>query len=141
MTNQHQQTAVPFFDEATVQRVLHLEALLPAMERALIDFSAGRALQPVRSVISVPQHSGFMGVMPAVYGEIMGSKLVNLYPNNATRGLPTHLAVIVLFRAETGEPLAVMDGRLITEMRTAAVSAVATRLLSSPDARAFSKLL
>ncbi len=134
MTNQHLQTAVPFFDEAAVQRVLHLEALLPAMEDALIDFSAGRVVQPVRSVISVPQHSGFMGVMPGVYGDIMGSKLVNLYPNNAARGLPTHLAVIVLFRSKTGEPLAVMDGRLITELRTAAVSAVATRLLSSLNA-------
>ncbi len=130
----HPQSAVPFFDEAEVQRVLPLEALIPAMERALIDFSAGRVLHPVRSVISVPQHGGFMGLMPAVYGELMGTKLVNLYPNNATRGQPTHLAIIVLFRAETGEPLAVLDGRLITELRTAAVSAVATRLLSPPHA-------
>jgi ornithine cyclodeaminase/alanine dehydrogenase-like protein (mu-crystallin family) len=128
------QTAVPFFDEATVQRVLQLEALLPAMEGALIDFSAGRVLHPVRSVISIPQHGGFMGLMPAVYGDIMGTKLVNLYPNNTTLGLPTHLAIIVLFRSETGEPLAVMDGRLITELRTAAVSAVATRLLSPTNA-------
>ena len=135
MMNQlsHSQT-VPFFDETAVQRVLHLEALIPAMENALIDFSAGRVLQPVRSVISVPQHRGFMGLMPAVYGDIMGTKLVNLYPENATRGLPTHLAIIVVFRSETGEPLAVMDGRLITELRTAAVSAVATRLLSAPNA-------
>jgi thiomorpholine-carboxylate dehydrogenase len=65
----------------------------------------------------------------------MGTKLVNLYPNNAARGLPTHLGVIVLFRADTGEPLAIMDGRLITELRTAAVSAVATRLLSAPESR------
>ena len=129
------QTAVPFFDEAAVQRVLRLEALLPAMERALIDFSAGRVVQPVRSIISIQQHSGFMGLMPAVYGDIMGAKLVNFYPNNGARGLPTHLAIIALFRSDTGEPLAIMDGRLITELRTAAVSAVATRLLSSPDAR------
>ncbi len=128
------QTAVPFFDEGAVRRVLDLEALLPVMERALIDFSSGRVLHPVRSVVSVAQHGGFMGLMPAVYGDIMGAKLVNLYPNNAERGLPTHLAIIVLFRSDTGEPLAVMDGRLITELRTAAVSAVATRLLSSPDA-------
>src|SRR5664280_3811282 len=107
---------------------------IPAMERALIDFSAGRVLHPVRSVISVPQYSAFMGLMPAVYGDIMGTKLVNLYPHNATRWLPTHLAIIVLFRSETGAPLAVMEGRLITELRTAAVSAVATRLLSPPNA-------
>jgi len=127
--------SVRFFDEAAVQRALHLDALLPAMERALIDFSAGRVLQPVRSILSIREHSGFMGLMPAVYGDIMGAKLVNFYPNNGLRGLPTHLAIIALFRSETGEPLAIMDGRLITELRTAAVSAVATRLLSAPDAR------
>ncbi len=131
----HPQPAVPFFDEAAVQRVLRLEALLPAMERALIDFSAGRVLQPVRSIISVREHGGFMGLMPAVYGDIMGAKQVNFYPNNGALGLPTHLAIIALFRSQTGEPLAIMDGRLITELRTAAVSAVATRLLSRPDAR------
>ncbi len=127
--------SVRFLDETAVQRALHLDALLPSMERALIDFSAGRVLQPVRSIISIREHSGFMGLMPAVYGDIMGAKLVNFYPNNGARGLPTHLAIIALFRSETGEPLAIMDGRLITELRTAAVSAVATRLLSAPDAR------
>ena len=76
-----------------------------------------------------------MGIMPAVYGDIMGAKLVNVYPDNAALGLPTHQAIIAIFRSDTGEPLAVMDGRLITELRTAAVSAVATRLLSSPGAR------
>ncbi len=110
------------------------------MERALIDFSAGRVQQPVRSVIPVPQHRGFMGIMPAVYGDVMGSKLVNLYPDNASRGLPTHQAVIALFRADTGEPLAMMDGRLITELRTAAVSAAATKLLSSRNARSLAIL-
>ena len=123
-----------FLDEEAIRPLLKLEALIPAMERALADFSTGRVLQPVRSIVSIPQYHGFMGLMPAVYGDVMGAKLVNLYPDNGARGLPTHLAVIVLFRAETGETLAVMDGRLITELRTAAVSAVATKLLSSPDA-------
>jgi len=68
----HSQSAVPYFEESEVQRVLQLDALLPAMEQALIDFSAGRVLQPVRSIVSVSQHSGFMGLMPAVYGEILG---------------------------------------------------------------------
>ncbi len=123
-----------FLDEAAVRPLLKLEDLVPAMERALADFSTGRVLQPVRSIVSIPQHHGFMALMPAVYGDVMGAKLVNLYPDNGARGLPTHLAVIVLFRAATGETLAVMDGRLITELRTAAVSAVATKLLSRPDA-------
>jgi len=132
--------AVPFLDEAAIRRVLRMEDLIPAMERALIDFSSGRGQQPVRSIISIPQHNGFMGIMPAVYGDIMGAKLVNLYPNNAARGLPTHLAIIAIFRSETGEPLAVMDGRLITELRTAAVSAAATRLLASPNAKSLAIL-
>src|SRR5271165_99863 len=122
--------AVPFLDEAAIRRVLRMEDLIPAMQRALIDFSAGRVVQPVRSIIDVPQHNARMGIMPAVYGDVMGAKLVNVYPSNSARGLPTHLALIVIFRGDTGETLAVLDGRLITELRTAAVSAVATKLLS-----------
>ncbi len=131
----HGDAAVPFLDEAAIRPLLRLEELIPAMERALIDFSAGRVVQPVRTIISVPQHDGLMGLMPAVYGDVMGAKLVNVFPDNVTRGLTSHLAMIVLFRSDTGETLAVMDGRLITELRTAAVSAVATKLLSSPNAR------
>jgi ornithine cyclodeaminase/alanine dehydrogenase-like protein (mu-crystallin family) len=119
-----------FLDENTIRPLLLLEELIPAMERALIDFSAGRVMQPVRSIVPIAEHHGFMGLMPAVYGDVMGTKLVNFYPEVGARGLPTHQAVIVLFRTETGEPLAVMDGRLITELRTAAVSAAATKLLS-----------
>jgi thiomorpholine-carboxylate dehydrogenase len=73
--------------------------------------------------------------MPAAGASVMGAKLVTFYPGNAAQGLPTHLAMILLFRPETGEPLAIMDGRLITEMRTSAVSAVATRVLAAQDAR------
>jgi thiomorpholine-carboxylate dehydrogenase len=129
-----------FLDESRVHDLLSLEALLPAMEEALIDFSRGRVHQPVRGIIPVPEHEGFFGYMPAVWGDIMGAKLVTLYPGNAARGLPTHLAMIQLLSALTGEPLATMDGRLITELRTAAVSAVATRLLARPNARVLAVL-
>lgn len=111
-----------------------MESLIDAMERALVDFSAGRVLQPVRNALPVRDHAGLLLVMPAVYGQVMGAKLVTAYPNNATLDFPSHQALIVLFRSSTGEPLVVMDGRLITEMRTAAVSAVATRLLAKPEA-------
>ncbi|MGA2373008.1 MAG: ornithine cyclodeaminase family protein [Candidatus Korobacteraceae bacterium] len=131
---------VRFLDEGAIRPLLSFAALIPAMQRALIDFSAGRVSQPVRSILSIREHHGFMGVMPAVYRDVMGAKLVTLYPDNGSRGLPTHQAVIALFRAETGEPLAVMDGRLITEMRTAAVSAVATKLLSASDAKSLAIL-
>jgi len=131
---------VRFLDEAAICPLLSFEALIPAMQGALIDFSMGRVQQPVRSILSIPQHHGFMGVMPAVYGDVMGAKLVTLYPENGSLGLPTHQAVIALFRSDTGAPLAMMDGRLITEMRTAAVSAVATELLSARDARSLAIL-
>ena len=125
---------VPFFDERMVRAVLRWEDLLETLERALIDFSAGRVVQPVRTVLQVPGERAFFGLMPAVYGDVLGAKLVTVYPENAARGLPTHMGTIHLFRAATGEPLAGMDGRLITEMRTAAVSAIATRRLASADA-------
>jgi ornithine cyclodeaminase/alanine dehydrogenase-like protein (mu-crystallin family) len=124
-----------FFDEARVSAVLSYDELIPAMRRALMDFSAGRTVQPLRTVIAVTAHAGWFAVMPAVYGDVMGTKMVTFYPGNADRGKHTHQAVIQLFRADTGEPLAIMDGRLITEMRTAAVSAVAVDLLAPPNAK------
>jgi thiomorpholine-carboxylate dehydrogenase len=72
--------------------------------------------------------------MPVIAGDLMGVKTVTFYPGNAELGLHTHMAVIELLRRSTGEPLAVMDGRLITEMRTAAVSAVALDALAPPTA-------
>ncbi|MGE5358851.1 MAG: ornithine cyclodeaminase family protein [Bacteroidales bacterium] len=119
-------------DDASVARLLDMRDLIPAIERALHDLSAGRVVQPVRAVVPVVGHGGFLGSMPAYAGGHLGAKLVTFYPNN--HGLPTHHALVLLFRAETGEPLVVMDGRLITEMRTAAASAVATARLARTDA-------
>ena len=134
-TTQNTSAAVPYFDETAVRSVLRYEELIPAMEQALADFSAGKVVQPVRSVLNVAQHSGFFGVMPVVYGDLMGAKLVTLYPRNAGTALPTHQGIIAVLKATTGEPLAVMDGRLITEMRTAAVTAVAVKHLAPPNSR------
>ena len=89
-------------------------------------------MQPVRLVMPVAAHRGYFGAMPAYTGAL-GAKLVTFYPEN--RGVPTHHALIALFRPETGEPVAVMDGRLITEFRTAAVSAIATDLLARKEAK------
>lgn len=123
-----------YWSEEKVRERLTYEALIPAMERALRDLSLGRIQQPVRSVLRVAEHEGIFAVMPAVDGEVMGAKLVTIYEKNAGK-LPTHQATIVLLSAKTGEPLAAMDGRLITEMRTAAVSAVATKLFAAREAR------
>ncbi len=126
--------------EQEVRQRLSYAELIPAMREALTDLSAGRVQQPVRTVISVSEYNGWLGVMPAVYRGVCGAKLVTFYPGNGARGIPTHMAMILLFRAETGEPIAVVDGRLITEMRTAAVSAVATEALTPPDAHVLAVL-
>ena len=124
-----------FLNEEQVRQHLRMVDLIPAMEKALIDFSAGKVTQPVRSVIKVDPPGGFLGLMPASTPDGLGLKAVTFYPSNAERGIPTHMATIFLVDPETGTPLAIMDGRLITEMRTAAVSATATKLLTPPDAK------
>jgi ornithine cyclodeaminase/alanine dehydrogenase-like protein (mu-crystallin family) len=119
-----------FLSEKEVRALLRMEELIPAMADALRELSAGKVEQPMRLILQVAGHQGFFGVMPA-YGGALGAKLVTFYPNN--QGIPTHHAMVLLFRPETGEPLVTMDGRLITEMRTAAVSAVATDHLARAD--------
>ena len=119
-------------NEEEVRNRLRMEDLISAMAGAMRDLSAGTVVQPLRTVLEVSPHAGFLGVMPAS-GRALGAKLVTFYPQN--KEVPTHHAIILLFRPETGEPLAVMDGRLITEMRTAAVSAVATKLLARADTK------
>jgi ornithine cyclodeaminase/alanine dehydrogenase-like protein (mu-crystallin family) len=123
-----------FLNEEQVRKHLRMSDLIPAMEKALIVFSAGKVTQPVRAVIKVDPPGGFLGLMPALTPEGLGLKAVTFYPSNAERGIPTHMATIFLVDPQSGTPLAIMDGRLITEMRTAAVSAAATKLLASPDA-------
>ena len=125
----------PFLDEAQVRKHLRMADLIPAMEKALIDFSAGKVTQPVRQVIAVDPPGGFYGMMPALTPDGLGQKIVTFYPPNAEKGIATHMAIILLNDPETGAPLAVMDGRLITEMRTAAVSAAATKFLAPKNAK------
>jgi len=124
-----------FLDEQQVRKHLRMADLIPAMEKALSDFSTGKVIQPVRQVIPVDPPGGFYGIMPALTPEGLGQKIVTFYPPNADRGIDTHMALIVLNDKETGAPLAVLDGRLITEMRTAAVSAAATKILAPKDSR------
>ena len=122
--------------EADVRRVLPMADLIHAMERALVEFSAGRVQQPLRSVLQVGPTHAFFGVMPAFMpaSGALGTKLVTVFGTNAALGLPSHLATILMLDSATGQLLAVMDGRYITEARTAAVSAVSTKLLARPDA-------
>ena len=122
-------------DEERIGRVLSYETLIPAMERALASFSAGKVLQPVRNMMVIEEGRRYLGVMPVVAEHAMGAKLVSFYPANAGSDSPTHMAMILLLDPDTGEPLAVLDGGLITEMRTAAVSAAVTKHLAASDSR------
>ena len=123
-----------YLSEGDVRAVLTYEALIPAIRQGLMDYSAGLAEQPARTILragNAEGHAnGWFAVMPAIYDDIMGVKTVTFYPGNAKLGIHTHMAVIELIERTTGKPLAVMDGRLITEMRTAAVSAVAFSALA-----------
>ena len=137
--------------EADVRSVLTMEDLIETMQSALERFSHGRVTQPVRTVIPV-QDDAFLGVMsafvraraaaegavagtPAAAPEAaLGAKLVTVFNGNHARGLDSHLASIVLMDPATGALLALMDGRYITEARTAAVSAVSSSLLARKTA-------
>ncbi len=122
--------------EAQVQSLLPMGDLISAMEAAVARFSAGEVLQPVRTVLTVGPTKAYFGVMPAFIPQpaSLGAKLVTVFAGNAAKQLPSHLATIILLDPDTGALQALMDGRYITEARTAAVSAVSARFLATRDA-------
>ncbi|MBT3373117.1 MAG: ornithine cyclodeaminase family protein [Rhodospirillaceae bacterium] len=125
---------LPVIGEAAIRDALTWTPLIDSIENAMIAFSAGEVAQPVRQMVPVPGHDAIIAAMPAV-GEAMAVKIVTLYHANAGTDIPTHQAVILIFDKANGSPLAVLDGRLITEMRTAAGSAAAARKLAAKDSR------
>jgi len=119
--------------EADVRALVSMDELIDVMQEALAAFSAGEVVQPVRHVLEVGARNRFLGVMPAylAHPPVLGAKLVTVFPDNLARGLPSHLATIVLIDPETGAVAAIMDGRYLTEARTAAVSAVSAKHLAA----------
>ena len=128
-----------FLSEADVRELLDLDELVDALAAAHKDLSAGEASMPPRIAAMVQERQGLLGVMPAYLPSAgLACKLVTLFPQNIDRH--THQAVIVVFDPENGTPLAVMDGTYITATRTAAGSALATRLLAREDAEVLALL-
>jgi len=123
-------------NEQQVHSLLPMNDLVAAMESALAKFSAREVQQPVRTVLTVGPTKAYYGVMPAYIPQpaSMGAKLVTVFGENHKKNLPSHLATILLFDPDTGMLQAIVDGRYITEARTAAVSAVSTRFLANANA-------
>lgn len=123
--------------EAEVARCLDQASLIPLMRETLAAFSSGEAAQPVRTNMAIRPAGGFYGVMPAHVpaARAFGIKSVTFFPSNEGIDVPTHQAAILLHDVATGALTAIVDGRLITEMRTASVSAVSVDLLARKDAR------
>jgi alanine dehydrogenase len=118
-----------------VQRLLNMRECIDALEPAHIAFSHGRAIMPVRLTARF-HDQGIMALMPAWLddGPSLGVKCVTSFPGNVARQLPLVTGTVLLLDAETGTTIAIMDGAYITEIRTAAASALATRALARPDA-------
>src|SRR4051794_18365585 len=115
-----------FLNKEQVREHLRMTELIPAMEKALIDSSAGRVTQPVRSIISVDPPGGFLGLMPALTPDGLGLKEETFSPQNAERKPPTHMATFFFVDPKTGPPPEKREGGLTPKMKTAAVSAAAT---------------
>lgn len=119
--------------KAEVESLLDLDELVEVVAGAMADLSAGNASMPNRTAAMVPEREAFLATMPAYLPSLgaLSTKLVSVFPKNRDR--PTHQAVVVCFDPETGTPIALMDAESITAARTAAGSALSTRLLARED--------
>jgi ornithine cyclodeaminase/alanine dehydrogenase-like protein (mu-crystallin family) len=136
-------TRVLVLGHGDVVAALEPEACAAAMAQALAALARGESFMPLRSVMVPSDAHGFMGLMPGWSGPqasaagagTFGLKAICLIPENPARGLDTHQGTVTLFDGETGVPTAILDASAVTEIRTAAVTAVATDTLARPDAR------
>jgi ornithine cyclodeaminase len=120
-----------------VLAALSPEDCADAMAAALCAHARGEAKMPLRSMVPFEGAAGFIGLMPAWRGgsdPVFSLKSLVIVPGNPARGLDTHQGTVTLFDGETGVPRAILDASAVTSVRTAAVSAVATRLLAREDA-------
>jgi ornithine cyclodeaminase/alanine dehydrogenase-like protein (mu-crystallin family) len=121
-----------------VRAALPPEECAEAMAEVLAAHARGEALMPLRSMVPFDGAAGFMGLMPAWRGgsePVFALKSLCVMPGNPARGLDSHQGTVTLFDGHTGAPRAILDASAVTAVRTAAVSAVATRVLAREDAR------
>ncbi len=120
-----------------VKGLLSIQDCMPVMEAALAALARGESHMPLRSVVAPEQAAGLMGLMPAYLGGVApayGIKVISVFPGNRDRGIDLHQGAVLLMSPDTGENLALVNASALTGIRTAAVSALATRLLAREDA-------
>ncbi|MCY3021026.1 MAG: hypothetical protein NTW87_18585 [Planctomycetota bacterium] len=124
--------ALRFLSGADVDRALSMEQAIAAMREAFIQLSTGQAVAPLRAKTEIPSHNGTALYMPAYVPahEVFGVKVVSLFKDNPAAGLPLIHALVMVFDAHNGRPVAVMDGERLTALRTGAASGLATDLLA-----------
>lgn len=120
-----------------LKKVLSMREAIDAVEKAFLEFYHEKAEAPLRTIIEIEKHNGFLLYMPSYLkeSEALAIKVVSLYAQNPKKGLPSVLATILLNDPETGKPLALMEGTYITAMRTGAASGVATKYLARKNAK------
>ena len=131
-------TQILVLSSKEIVELLPMAECIELMADALASLARGEVYQPLRTIIRPPDARGLLGLMPAYrHGEhgAFGLKAICVFPGNPALGKDAHQGTVMLFSQETGEPLALMNASAITAIRTAAVSAVATRLLARTDAR------
>lgn len=128
---------VQLIEATEIDAVLSIVDCVQLMEDTLRALDAGEAVQPVRTVLHLPDGTGSLYTMPAFTAapRALATKLITIWPGNDAKGMPTHQGLVVVFDPDTGAPVALLDAARLTAIRTAAVSAVATRALARPDAR------
>jgi ornithine cyclodeaminase len=119
-------------NQEEVADLLRMSECIDVIRSALATLAKGDGIQPLRPVMWLPGGVGALGMMPGYLGDIdtMGIKTVSVFPGNQGTEFDSHQGTVMLFETAHGRPLAIMDATSITEIRTAAVSAVATELLA-----------
>jgi ornithine cyclodeaminase/alanine dehydrogenase-like protein (mu-crystallin family) len=125
-----------YISKEEISSLLPMTECIPLMETMFRDLANGKTLQPLRSLMRLPNHNGLLGMMPAYAGvpDIIGIKIITVFHGNGAAGYPSHQGVVMLFDGRHGQPLMLFDAEEITAIRTAAASAIATRLLAKEDA-------
>jgi ornithine cyclodeaminase len=132
----HQPTEVLLLDAPTIRQLLPMDRCIGVMADALAGLARGGAVNPLRSISELPYPNSSLALMPGAQIEpaAFGVKVISLFPRNREHGYETHQGLVLLFEAEHGRPVAIVEASEITAIRTAAVSGAATRILANPEA-------